>query len=181
MNIAGVILAGGKSSRMGTDKSKLYYRDNTLLRHTENLLKNTGIENVYINNEAGISDEIKDKGPLGGVHTTLKELQGKFDYLLYVPVDMPNLQVPLLQRLMDTPPNNDIVCFENHTLPFRLKMNTKWIDVIENIFNEEEDYSLKNFHKKLNFHALPTNPLGVGSFANINTPDDWEKYTRGKS
>ncbi|UAT42871.1 molybdenum cofactor guanylyltransferase [Anaplasmataceae bacterium AB001_6] len=174
MIIAGVILAGGKSSRMKVDKTKLIYQNTTLLDRMDNLLKNAGIENVYISGAAGINDKIKDKGPLCGVHATLTELLEKYDFLLYAPVDMPKLNIHLLYKLINAPHENDIVCFENYILPFRLKVKAETINIIEKIFKEKKDFSLKNLHKTLISHNLSVNQKEIDSFVNINTPDEWK-------
>ncbi|MEO0895044.1 MAG: NTP transferase domain-containing protein [Bacteroidota bacterium] len=56
-NIKSLILAGGKSSRMGTDKSQLvYHGQNSQQIHLANLCKNVGLE-VYVSKEFGCREK----------------------------------------------------------------------------------------------------------------------------
>lgn len=172
-NVAGIILAGGKSSRMGKDKSKLNYRGKTLLEHMQMIVKDTDVAQVYISNEENIADEIRGKGPLGGVHASLKALHDKHTYLLFIPVDMPSLKPTLLAQLISAPAKHDVVRFGDYILPFRLKVSASQIDLIEEIL-ESEDYSLKGFQQKLMLHKLPAKS---SDFININTAEEWHEFT----
>jgi molybdopterin-guanine dinucleotide biosynthesis protein A len=102
--IAGVILAGGKSSRMGRDKSQLLFNGVTFIDHIHALLSNSGITNIFISGDIeGYNNCIPDitphKGPaiaIANILTALKRFKG----VLFVPVDMPLLTAELLEQLM---------------------------------------------------------------------------------
>ena len=62
-NILGIILAGGKSSRFGEDKSIAKLGDKTLLDHTINKIENEFTEILVISNNKrktrpGLSDDL---------------------------------------------------------------------------------------------------------------------------
>lgn len=161
---------------MGVDKSGLYHRGNTLLEHMEMLLQRTGIKAIYRSYEEHIADKIKGRGPLGGVHSTLKEFQGVHPYLLYLPVDMPALEPFLLQQLINAPTDSDIVHFKGYILPFRLKVMPVWVSLIEDMLKEDNSCSLRAFQQKLRLCVLPVDPGDAACFSNINTQVEWEKY-----
>lgn len=176
-NVAGVILAGGKSSRMGEDKSKLRHHGVTMQGHMVTLLKQAEVPDIYVSSKSAITDEIKEKGPLSGIHATLKALQGEYNYLLYMPVDMPALKPSLLQQLIHAPPQYDVVRFGSYMLPFRLKVDASLISFIEEALLDDGNHSLKQFQHHLNPHILPINITNMAYFSNVNTPEEWTDYT----
>lgn len=97
----GVVLAGGRSSRMGTDKAALLWHGRPLLEHMRGLLEQAGAHRVLLSGPYAGADAMPDQapglGPLGGL-LTLGQTQADGIYLL-VPVDMPLLSVPMLQQL----------------------------------------------------------------------------------
>ena len=98
MKIGCAVLAGGKSSRMGTDKALLEFKGENFI---ERLCKEldyfeekviargnrSGIENVSWNI---IPDIYPERGPIGGLHAVLSEC--KSDAMFCVSCDMPLLQ-----------------------------------------------------------------------------------------
>jgi len=88
----GIVLAGGKSRRMGKDKSLLEFYGKTLLQRIIDEQKKL-LEEVYVigkgtenfTNAIGIFDKIENKGPFGGLYTALSEI--KSDWYLISPCD----------------------------------------------------------------------------------------------
>lgn len=103
----GVVLAGGKSSRMGSDKAllPLYAGGPTLLDHALNRLAPLVDELLVVGDPQRhghvgpfvIADDLPGKGPLGGLVTAMR-YAGQ-DKLLVLAVDMPNVDQELLMRL----------------------------------------------------------------------------------
>lgn len=103
------VLAGGKSSRMGTDKSFLTFGGKFVL---EFLLERFGKEKVYLSSARGdvgqrlkhllelpeeIADRVADAGPAGGIYSLLETLgEGVF----VVATDMPFADVRLARCIM---------------------------------------------------------------------------------
>lgn len=107
MNFSAVILAGGKSSRMGCDKAALEIDGQTLLARQITLVRELGTTEVFISgrSEADYSafgcrvlvDQVSGSGPLGGVERALIEMTSPL--LLVLAVDLPEMSADLLRRL----------------------------------------------------------------------------------
>ena len=95
MTVGAVILAGGKSSRMGTDKGELKIWGLRFLDRLaqefegfSELLVSVNQEEKYPGLECSkVSDLWKDCGPMGGLHAALKSCRS--DALVVVPCDVP--------------------------------------------------------------------------------------------
>lgn len=95
-----IILAGGKSSRMGFDKQFLKIDKRRLMFSIINKLNKEFDEIIIVTNKPdhyiGLShkitrDILRDKGPLGGIHAGLMQASSK--YSLVIACDMPNINL----------------------------------------------------------------------------------------
>ncbi|MGC1371312.1 MAG: molybdenum cofactor guanylyltransferase [Candidatus Sulfotelmatobacter sp.] len=104
-DLTAFILAGGKSSRMGSDKAFLEFEGRTLLARTVELAESVA-PHVYIVGsrekfgEFGpvVEDAFRDCGPLAGIHAALHRSQT--DLNLMLAVDMPFVPRMFLQYLL---------------------------------------------------------------------------------
>ena len=81
INITGIILAGGKNSRMGTNKAYLEIDGERLIDKTLSIYRQIFTEIIIVTNDplsymeftdaAVVTDIYKGKGPLGGIYTGL--------------------------------------------------------------------------------------------------------------
>lgn len=109
MSHAAVLLAGGKSSRMGRDKSALPVNGEPLWQHQLAVLRATEPAELFISGKSDgpyadcgveiLADEIPDCGPLGGIATALRRCTS--DFLLVLAVDMPAMTATFLRTLLD--------------------------------------------------------------------------------
>jgi len=109
MNLSAVILAGGKSARMGRDKARLEIGGRSLLARQIQLVRETGAGEVFISRRAGedytefgcpvLYDRFKDAGPLAGIERALATVSSS--RVLVVAVDMPNLAPVILKQLIE--------------------------------------------------------------------------------
>ena len=108
MNFSAVILAGGRSQRMGRDKASLLVRGKPLLQRQVELARATGAAEVFISGRVGadyggfdcavLSDRFGDAGPLAGIESALGAMSSEL--LLVLAVDMPNLGAAPLQAVI---------------------------------------------------------------------------------
>lgn len=101
----GVVLAGGKSTRMGQDKALLEVDGKPLLLHAVEKLK-PHVRELFVIGEPRkyghiwpdvMPDDIPGLGPLGGIVTSMGN--ARHDRLLVLAVDVPGVNARLLERL----------------------------------------------------------------------------------
>lgn len=107
MNLSAVILAGGKSSRMGQDKAWLEIGGQSLLARQIKLAHECGAEEVFISGRGDtdyspfacpvLYDRRAEAGPLAGIRRALEETSSS--HLLVLAVDMPWLTPGVLKKL----------------------------------------------------------------------------------
>ncbi|KZL90731.1 molybdenum cofactor guanylyltransferase [Clostridium magnum] len=110
-----VILAGGKSSRMGFDKQFIKINEKMLLETMISKLKKEFDDIIIVTNKPEqyvgssykiVSDEIKGKGPMSGIHIGLKESSSKYVY--FVACDMPNINIDYIRYMKNTIKDLDV-------------------------------------------------------------------------
>lgn len=116
-NITGVILAGGKSSRFGSNKALIEINGRLLIQRVANqmtglfdrclLVTNTPDEYAFLSLPM-TGDIYRDCGPLAGIHAALQKISD--DRAFVVACDMPNLSGELIRYLCETyGPEFDVV------------------------------------------------------------------------
>ncbi len=168
-NIACIILAGGRSSRMGTNKALLEYKGKILIEHMVDLLKSTELGDIYISGEVEgyktIPDSQKFQGPACAIIDVMTQLND-YDGALFVPVDMPLLTPEILRSLISY---DGSAYFKNHPLPLHIMRAT-----MPNIgeYEGKPINSVKDVIKSVNAKAIGL-PIEFEKYMqNINTPED---------
>ena len=109
MKFSAVLLAGGKSSRMGRDKSTLPVNGEPLWQRQLAVLRATEPAEIFISGmrdgpyaDCGVEilpDEFPNCGPLGGIATALRRCTS--DHLIVLAVDMPAMTAAFLRTLLE--------------------------------------------------------------------------------
>jgi molybdenum cofactor guanylyltransferase len=107
MNFCAVVLAGGKSSRMGRDKALLEIGGQTLLERQIGLAREMGAEKIFISGRAGrdysafgcraLRDKFAGAGPLAGIERALVACVSPL--VLVLAVDLPKMNAKVLREL----------------------------------------------------------------------------------
>jgi molybdopterin-guanine dinucleotide biosynthesis protein A len=109
---AGVVLAGGRSSRMGTPKAALEWHGSTLLRRTVGILARATGGPVVVVRAKGqdlpdlppgtevVADTREGKGPVQGIAAGLAALAGRADAAFVSSTDMPFLHPAFVRRVL---------------------------------------------------------------------------------
>ena len=110
---AGVVLAGGQSSRMGTAKAALEWHGSTLLRRTVGIVARATSGPVVVVRAAGqdlpelpegtvVADDPREgKGPVQGIAAGLAALSGRAEVAFVSSTDMPFLHPAFIRRVLD--------------------------------------------------------------------------------
>jgi molybdenum cofactor guanylyltransferase len=174
--IAGLVLAGGASRRMGRDKAKLVLKGKTMVERMTATLHKAGCAPVRISGPGSIKDVYPGKGPLAGMHAALLTIKDA-KAIIIVPVDMPELSHKCLQKLSDTA--GEAVFFEGQSLPLKLACTDQIIDRLERILRTQDaDLSIRNFVRELKATVLDAAEINTRERTNLNTLIDvqnWEK------
>lgn len=116
--ISGVILAGGRSSRLGFDKSLIPFHGRPLIARVVDTMSAIVDECIIVTNDpdklVGVVEGVRfvaDAWPrpvaLVGIYSGL--LASRHQYALVVACDMPFLSAPLLEHLVTLAPGCDVV------------------------------------------------------------------------
>jgi molybdenum cofactor guanylyltransferase len=181
----GLILAGGNSTRMGSDKALLQYTSWPQYKVAERLLL-PNCEQVYINsnNEYNfelpiIKDNIKFKG-IGPIAALLSAFAFEKTDWFIVGVDYPFLDEAHLQMLNKVFIKTKSTCAFYHEAvqkyePFIAIVNCNDEPVLQNLFMEN-DYSLQSFYKSV--AATRVKALDEQVIKSINTLDEFNLIRR---
>ena len=179
------IMAGGMSSRMGTDKSFVPLHGRPMIEHVLAKVNDLGTETIIIANQRErylylglpiFSDIYTNHGPLGGLHTALNYATNP--YILVVACDMPWLNRALLNYLISLRTQFEVVVPRWGQFPepmHALYAQTCKEHVERNL--EAGLLKLVSFYGQVKVRFVNRDeiaqfdPDGL-SFANVNTPDD---------
>ncbi len=186
--LSGVILAGGRSIRLGRDKALLELEGRTLIARTLDVLAQLADDLIIVTSLAPhllpqsarvVADRYVDAGVLAGVHAGLLAARGEL--ALVVACDMPFLNLDLLRYIISLARDADVVV-------------PRWTDVeplhavyrpatclgpIEKALARGER-RVVSFYDGLRVRYVERaeiarfDPQGL-SFFNVNGPEDWER------
>lgn len=162
--VGGVVLAGGKSSRMGQNKALMPYRGKPLVAHMSDLLRQAGCDDVFVGGGVPGIDSLADAepfcGPARAMTDLLRRFAGRYDRLAFVPVDMPLLEVEALRCLIRFGVG---ACFEGYPLPAVLETG-----------EVPGASSVRDLLVGAGARVLPLSPAWERGMVNINTKREWE-------
>ncbi|RBW45070.1 molybdenum cofactor guanylyltransferase [Psychromonas sp. B3M02] len=187
LKIAGIVLAGGESSRMGQDKAMLSLDQHTLLVHAFTLLKQAGIEQCFVSgdypNFPCIVDQYAGLGPLAGIAACVEQLSADYDALFIIPVDMPLLAeqdcTELIDRYLDRlshQPQAAGLYYKEAIFPLILTLNRALKTYLTNIMQtpHKKYRSLYRLFETLGIEGVSANETDKVRFENTNTPEQWQ-------
>lgn len=188
VNMTGIILAGGRNSRMGVNKAFLEIDGIRLIDKILAVYRQLFPEIIIVTNDPSsyteftdtiiVTDIYKGKGPLGGIYTGL--FYSKNDYAFVSACDMPSLNRDFILYMIDHKGKHDIVVpelpagyqalhaiYSRRCLPNIKKMILSDKLKIAGFFKDMRLYKITEDKIK------PFNKDGR-LFININTPEDFK-------
>ncbi len=186
-----MILAGGKSSRMGFDKQFIKINEKRIINIIAAKLEKEFDEIIIITNKADeykeskyriAEDVIKGKGPLSGIHSGLSICSSKYAFV--VACDMPNINIDYIKYMKSIIESNNVqgcvTKYENWIEPFSGFYSK---DILVNIEKQLKSNmrSINKLLKELDIYYINEKKAREFSptwdmFLNLNTKDDLNNY-----
>jgi len=180
MKTTGIIIAGGKSSRIGTDKAFISYNNKMLIEYAISVIKPIADTIIISSNTPEkikkfkvITDIYKNIGPVAGLYSCLKASQT--DVNIVIPCDTPQLTTALYKQMLSEfqkYKNLDAVVPrlpDGKVEPLIAVYSKKILPEIEKSI-AVDDYKLVNLLSKINTKYVDI--TDIEQFKNINTPAD---------
>jgi molybdenum cofactor guanylyltransferase len=182
-NTNGYILAGGKSSRMGTDKGLLLIGGKAMIEYVIEEMQSVFDKLVIVSNNPKyekfglevIPDLIKEIGPAGGIYTALKHSDSQLNFM--VSCDMPFVTKEAIEFLVINYNDSQIVLVENQGKleplfgVYSKDCEEKWLQLIQ-----QEKVKLQEMVLHFQMKTLPVENNEIfkeSFFKNINTKEDF--------
>lgn len=186
-DVTGVILAGGRSTRMGRDKATLIVDGRTLFERTRQMLHGV-FERVLISGDrpdlatpdVPCVPDIYPGSALGGLHGALSAAETP--WIFVVPCDLAYPNPELIRYLLTQRTDCDLVVprtplglepvfalYHKNCLPLMERMLTRG------------DYRIFDFYQQVRTTYIDVQMLPVAwtrAFMNLNTPDDLRRMTK---
>jgi molybdenum cofactor guanylyltransferase len=184
MVVTGIILAGGKSSRMGMDKGLLVLGGKTLVEIAiQNLSALCDIILISSNSTdyskfglEVVPDKFPDIGPMGGIYSSL--LKSETELNLVLSVDLPFINAGLLKYLVEQSHDVEVAVpwsGQEFYEPLCACYNRSVVSLIEKSINQG-NYKLPDLFKTIRLNPLIINEqlpfFNSNLFHNINTKSD---------
>ncbi len=179
------IQAGGKSSRMGTDKSFVPFRGRPMIATVIDAVNGLGDELILITNKPEayahlglpmFADLYPETGPLGGIYTAVHH--AAHPHVLTVACDMPWLNRSLLEYMAGLRESADVVVprWDKFPEPLHAIYHKACLEPIREKL-EAETYKITAFFGRVSVRFVDRaeierfDPEGR-SFVNVNTPEE---------
>jgi molybdopterin-guanine dinucleotide biosynthesis protein A len=183
--IAGVVLAGGLSTRMGRDKASLSWGGSDLLHTVLSKLVPVCRELIVVSNIPRtlaipeikiVSDLYPQCGPLAGIHAALQS--ARYDYAFFAACDMPYLHTDAVGYIADAAFGYDaaIPFIDGYYHPLHGIYQKSCLPFIEKML-AEGNYRVLNFYDDVRLRKIERQEIArfdseLKTLRNINTPDE---------
>jgi len=183
------ILAGGRSSRFGSDKARAIFNDQPLLCRIAALLEPIASEITVVADRADkyadlgfrtIADRRPGLGPMAGLDTALHDLPDASLWLMLCPCDAILLRRPWLDQLLNAAApgiaaGHDAVAFKDqHWQPMPALYHTRAMPTVAERL-ADNDRSMQSLLDRLSSHAMSL-PADWADHWQANTPDELRRH-----
>jgi molybdopterin-guanine dinucleotide biosynthesis protein A len=183
--VSAVVLAGGKSQRLGMDKSLLRFEGEWLLQRILSQLSTLSTDLLVVANDGEklaslkvpvVPDARPGMGPLGGIYSGLQSI--RCERGLFVACDMPLLNLQLLQYMVRLSPEFDVVIprVGDETEPLHAIYSKACLQPVADLLDRGQRRVI-HFFDRVRVRYIEPEEIEVFdpehlSFFNINTPAD---------
>ena len=185
-DIVGVILAGGKSRRMRTNKALVEFHGFPLIQHIATVMTKTFATVVIIADDGAeyaslnlptYPDIRKNCGPLGGIHSAF--IHTSAERIFVVSCDEPFITKDLVEYICDFGSSSDIKVPSRHGMaePLCGLYSRNVLTALERCI-DLDDLKVKHLLLQCHTTTIPISPslpfYKDHLFANLNEPSDFE-------
>lgn len=196
-DITAIILAGGKSKRMGKEKALLHIGEKTLIEimldklktlFSDIIISTNSPENFSFLKIRMIEDYYKNVGPLGGIHAGLTESETEKNFI--ISCDLPLMSTEMIEYLCNFNSNKKIIVCKSGdyiepTVGIYSREILEDIEVILNLNLQQglqaKDISIHNAIEKIGADIIDATKLPFYNedlFYNMNTFEDYIYVTK---
>lgn len=184
MEVTGIILAGGKSSRMGAEKGVQLLCGKPLIHYAIEAL--SGLCNTILVSSSSdvyqsfglqtVADEIRGIGPMGGIYSALK--QSKTEKNLVLSCDLPFVTQDLLSYILQNSEGFQVAVPWQGNQHYEPLCGFYNLSILEQIstFIGNNNYKLPDLFNKININRLVIssnlNIYHENQFLNVNSKHD---------
>lgn len=179
-DITGIVLSGGKSSRMGTDKGFIMYNGKTFTQHSIDVLKPLVSEIIIVSDNTGydilgykrVTDIIKGSGPVAGICSGLEA--SHTNYNLVLSCDIPLIKTEILEKLIvNIDADSDIIQIEcnGKTMPL-IALYKKQCGIIFNDLLKKDERRLRIAVSQCRVKNIPLDHNEYNVTMNVNTKEE---------
>lgn len=181
-----VVLAGGKSQRMGQDKAFLDWKGQSFIERILDCAEGLTEEVLIVANtkpyeHLGVqvcSDIIPNCGPVGGIYTAMNAI--RTPYLLLLSCDIPLLKTALLEHLIaqSIPCDVNLLTTAKCWQPLTAIYHRRTLPIFEAAL-ETKTLKLRSLLSSMSLQEIACPEDWISCLNNINTPDDLKKISDG--
>lgn len=178
MDIGGIVIAGGKSTRMGEDKALMEYEGKRLIDNAISIIEPLCSAIIVSSNKIidgieylQVKDTFSDIGPIGGLHATLSKSIA--DNNIIIPCDVPDITSDFYLKMLSEIHDADAVIprhANNEIEPLIGVYSKRCLLEIENQI-AKGDFKMVNLLHRLSVYYFDVK--GEANFRNINSPSDF--------
>ena len=184
-DITGIILSGGKSTRMGENKAFIEIGGIPILKRIHTLFEKLFNEIIIVTNDKDLfanfpariySDLFPNHGVLAGLYTGL--FFSSFHHSFCVACDMPFLKESMIDYLLQEMGDYDVIVprTDEGPEPLHAVYSKNCLDPIKKVI-EEGRYSILDFYPMVRVKTIGPQELisvdpSMESFINVNTPEE---------
>jgi len=188
--MTGIILSGGKNSRMGKNKAFLELDGERLIDRTVKIFKEVFLEVILVTNSpleyldqdvTIVTDLIPGKGAIGGIYTGL--FYSSSSHALVAPCDMPFLSRPFIEYMIEAAKTYDIIVPETKDgfEPLHAVYSRHCLPEIRKLM-DAGDLKIKGLYKKCRILKMKEEQIRcfdpeLKMFINLNSPEDFRKIS----
>lgn len=178
MVIDGAVLAGGRSSRFGTDKAQALFGGSTMLSIAVATMRQAMPDarlwvstNVPLAGYDCVADNYAHAGPLGGIEAVLRTSEA--DGVIFAPCDMPLLDgamlTPLIEHFKTSRRSVAYAADDGQPVPMPCLLARQFLPEVTDCLANGQRHSLRSLFASIEVDFIPLPSEFAPRLANVNT------------